>query len=205
MKEQTLLIGAFNDPNISDENYRLYAESGLNFMIMNRNRPKEKILEGLAYAEKYGISCIVNVQEDESLFYSDEYAKYKSFAGFHIFDEPIVDDFDGIKAKIKPFEKRFPNKLFFVNLWPDQWDQNISKLKAADYPNYVDRFCFEILKNVSGERVLSVDSYPLMYAYDGSGKDVIDGRHLEILELFAKKAKEYDAILHLYIQTMRLR
>lgn len=202
MQEQKLLIGAFNDPNISEENYRLFAESGCNFMIMNRNRPEEKIIEGLRLAEKFEISCLVNVQENERLFDSEEYKKYKSFAGFHVFDEPIVDDFDGIKAKINPFEKRFPNKLFFVNLWPDQWDQNISKLHAADYPNYVDRFCFEILKNISGKRVLSVDSYPLMYAYDGSGRDVLDGRHLEILELFARKAKAYDAALHLYIQTM---
>lgn len=202
MQERKLLIGAFNDPNISEENYKLFAESGCNFMMMNRNHTKEQILEGLGYAEKFGISCLVNVQENESLADCDEYKKYESFAGFHIFDEPFVDDFDAIKAKIKPFEKRFPNKLFFVNLWPDQWDQNVSKLHAADYPNYVDRFCFEIIKNVSGERVLSVDSYPLMYAYDGSGKDEIDGRHLEILELFAKKARDYDAILHLYVQTM---
>ena len=201
MKEK-LIIGAFNDPNVSEENYKLFAESGLNFVIMNRKRPKEQIFEALAYAEKLGLSCIVNLQVDESLLECEELNNYKSFAGFHVFDEPIVDEFQGIKAKIQPIAKRFPNKLFFVNLWPDQWDKNISKLHASDYPNYVDRFCFEVLSNVQGERVLSVDSYPLMYAYDGSGRDMLDGRHLETLELFARKAKEYNAIFHLYMQTM---
>jgi len=201
MKEK-LIIGAFNDPNVSEENYKLYADSGLNFMIMNRNKPKEMILEGLSYAEKFGISCIVNLQENESLIDCEELKKYKSFAGFHVFDEPFIPDFKGIKAKIEPIANKYPDKLFFVNLWPDQWDQNITKLGSSDYPNYVDRFCFEILSKVEGEKVLSVDSYPLMYAYDGSGRDVIDGRHLEIYELFARKAKEYGAVFHAYLQTM---
>lgn len=201
MKEK-LIIGAFNDPNVSEENYKLFAESGLNFVIMNRRRPKEQIFEALAYAEKLGLSCIVNLQADESLLDCQELNNYKSFAGFHVFDEPIVDEFEGIKAKMELIAKQYPDKLFFVNLWPDQWDKNISKLHASDYPNYVDRFCFEVLSKLQGERVLSVDSYPLMYAYDGSGRDMLDGRHLETLELFARKAKEYNAIFHLYIQTM---
>ena len=200
--EKKLIIGAFNDPNVSEENYKLFAESGLNFLMMNRKRPKEQILEALSYAEKFGVSCIVNLQADESLLDCEELKKYKSFAGFHVFDEPIVDDFEGIKAKIPRIAEKFPDKLFFVNLWPDQWDKNISKLHASDYPNYVDRFCFEVLSEIQGERILSVDSYPLMYAYDGSGRDMLDGRHLETLELFARKAKEYNAIFHLYIQTM---
>ena len=201
--KNVLTIGAFNDPNVSEENYKMCADSGINFIVMNRGRTTEKTLEALSYAEKFGLKCIVNIHENPHLLECKELLNYKSFIGFHVYDEPIVDDYEKIKAQIEPLAEKFgEDKLFFVNLYPDQWDQNTSKLHAKDYPDYVDRYCKEILLNVKGKRVLSVDSYPLMYAYDGSGRDVLDGRHLEIYELFAEKAREYNAEFHIYLQTM---
>lgn len=200
--QKELLIGGFNDPNVSYENYRLLADSGIDFVLINRGKKNsEQVFELLKYAEEFGVSVLIDVKESPERFGIEEFKKFKSFAGFHIFDEPITDDFQDIADKIKPFEDKFgKDKLFFVNLWTDQWDSCAKKLHATDYQNYIDRFCNEVLSKINGKRILSVDSYPLMLTENET--DILDNRHLEVLEKIAESAKKFNAQSHLYIQTM---
>ncbi|MDR1092629.1 MAG: hypothetical protein LBL66_00605 [Clostridiales bacterium] len=112
--------------------------------------------------------------------------RHRAFAGISFFDEPGTDSFPGIAAAKAVFERECPDKLFYVNLLPNnidarqlQYGANIAGAPACsvpelfpdppsgsggqEFPNarryeyYLNRY-IETVK----PQVLSYDSYPFL-------------------------------------------
>jgi len=202
MNNNRMMIGAFNDPNPSFENYRLLKESGINTVFVNRKKTKEQMLDILTWADELDLNIFVDVQDHEDFFLDEDIIKHRSFIGHHIYDEPVKDDFPKIQSFVDKFNDKFnDDKIFYVNLCCDQWDSCKKKLGFNSYYEFVEEHIKNTLLKLKGRKILSVDSYPLMHDYNDL-HECLDNRHLEILELFQMMANKYNLETHLYIQTM---
>jgi len=198
-KELVMTIGAFNDPYVSLEAYTDLANCGINRIIVNKTRTHSQVLKILGFCDELGIDALILAEINNKTLNNNDYMTHESFAGINLKDEPIATDYPVIQSKIEIFEENYPGKLFYVNLFPDPVD-NVQKLKTDTYEEYVELYCKEILSNLSGEKILSYDIYPV--EKNSLGENTLDSRFLYNNELIARYAKEYDASASTYIQAM---
>lgn len=103
-----------------------------------------------------------------------QYSKYKAFGGICFIDEPGFESFEGIARAKKVFETLFPEKIFYVNMFPyyitpsqfqfgnDNHDCTIKefysdKINAIRYDYFLKKYN-EIVK----PKIFSYDAYPFV-------------------------------------------
>lgn len=135
------------------------------------------------------IGTKVNVFRDFTIDYSD----YKDqIVGVFAGDEPSAEGIAAYAERVDDARSAFPDLPYFCNLLPMYADLN-TQIKADSYEEYIDTYCREVLEKQGDDRVISVDFYP----FQGSQYLM----WLRNYDLLAKKAAEYDAELHLFIQS----
>ena len=84
-------------------------------------RGSQEFLNILSLCRQVGLKAYIFNYNSADRFYADttEYAKYDEFDGFVMYDEPSAKQFDEIAALIPEFEKRYPNRVFYINLLPN--------------------------------------------------------------------------------------
>jgi hypothetical protein len=82
-----------------------------------------------------------------------EYGAHPALAGYVVFDEPVVAQFEGVAAVVAALRAADPDALAYVNLLPDYIPP--SGLGAASYADYVEQFITAVRP-----RLLSYDYYP---------------------------------------------
>lgn len=191
-------IGAFNDPFVNENAYKLMADCGINRIIVNKTRSHSQVLKILGYCEQLNMDAIILAGINNKVLYNNDYMNYKSFAGVDIYDEPSYDQYVAFSEKIPTFEATYPGKIFYSNLFPDP-ETNYGKLGTDTYEEYVEGFCENVLSKLSGEKILSVDIYPLETI---RGEHTVQSRYLPNLEVIAKYAKQYEAEPQVYLQSI---
>ena len=179
-KEGCYYIGTpqgFEGKTMTDKSLALAKEKGLDVILA----------EGAAYFSWVGEP--VNVYEDFTI----DYSEYEDIiVGVFSGDEPSAPEIKEHAKNIKNAEKAFPNVPYFANLFPCYADLD-SALKTNSYNQYLDEYGKVFLSKTSKPRMISVDFYPFI----GTNNDKMFYNY----ELFTDKAMEYDADMHMFIQS----
>ena len=189
-------IGAFNDPYVTEDSYRQMAESGINRIFVNKTRSHSQVLNILDYCDRFGMDALILAGINNKVLNNNDYMKHESFAGINLYDEPKINEIDRLAAQIPSVEAQYPGKIVYSNLFP--YGVNTEKY-GESYEYYVEQFCEKYIKQLTGEKILCFDIYPLERI---NGQDTIQSRYLLNLELIANYAKRYDAEPQVYLQAM---
>ena len=208
---KTLEIGIWSSAKPTLEDYRTLKQCGMTHAFLDENyccRGSEEYLRLLDYCQQVGLKAYLFNYNSAKAFLKDttDYSAFSAFDGVIIWDEPSVKSFNEIASIIPEFEKRFPNKTFYVNLLPDYgvlYDDFSAKeeyLGVSAYERYIGEFCEKILSKIHGRRILSVDYYALDIIPE-ENKVFLQDSFLKNLEVMAKYAKRYNAEPFLYVQS----
>ena len=188
----------------TEENYRLIAESGATTAYSLYATDQESAVIDLALAEKVGIDYYVRDDTiwqlldmtDEEIAETDLFDAYKdspAFKGHLVVDEPGALQFDDLAALKPKYEKMFPGKDFYINLFPTY--AGTSLWRTDSYFEYIDQY----IEKVQPE-FLSYDSYPLLT--DAYGTTSLQEDYLFNKEIIATKTKEAGIPFWTFIQTI---
>lgn len=202
-------IGIWTSTRDTLEDYRVLKDMGADTAFIDENYCAP-MSEGqkrlLGYAREVGLKAHIfnyNRLEDSQIVLSKEgeFDDCPAFDGFVVYDEPSADRFHCLAALVPVFEKKYPGKTFFVNLLP-MYEGLVPGLNlgADSYEEYVRRFCREVLSEVTGRRILSVDYYPLSVDREKGNVTFLEDTWLRNLEIAAREAKACGAEIHFYIQ-----
>ncbi len=179
-KEGCYYIGTpkgFEGKTMTDKALALAKEKGLDVILA----------EGGNYFAWIGET--VNVYEDFIIDYSD----YEDIiVGVFSGDEPSAPEIKEQAKNIKNAEKAFPNVPYFANLFPCYADLKTA-LKADSYTHYLEEYGKEFLSKTNEPRMISVDFYPFIRTNNE--------KMFYNYELFTDKALEYNADIHMFIQS----
>ena len=160
-----LLVGTtifYEDANVGEDDIRLIAEGGFDFLLSETGGDCQKRLT--AWCEKYGLALI---SKDESLpsgagipealekggdlfaSYTPEDIRVGDTAG----DEPHASLYAAWGEYYRLYSQRFPGKFLFCNLFPA--GTPAKKLGAENYARYIAEFVEKVPADF-----ISVDEYP---------------------------------------------
>ena len=186
------------------KNYRLIAESGATTDYSLYATDQGSAAIDLALAEKVGIDYYVRDDTiwqlldmtDEEIAETDLFDAYKdspAFKGHLVVDEPGAHQFDDLAALKQKYEKMFPGKDFYVNLYPTY--AGAALWRTDSYFEYIDQY----IEKVQPE-FLSYDSYPLLT--DAYNTTSLQEDYLFNKEIIATKTKEAGIPFWTFIQTI---
>lgn len=179
-KEGCYYIGTpdgFEGETMTDKSLALAKEKGLDVILA----------EGGAYFSWIGED--VNVYKDFSI----DYSEYEDIiVGVFSGDEPSTEQMREQAKNIKYAEKYFPNVPYFANLFPCYADAT-NTLKASSYYDYLEQYGTEFMAKTSEPRMISVDYYPFI--------NTATDKWFYNYELLTDKAMEYNADVHMFIQS----
>ena len=179
----------------TQEAYNDIAASGINHIAgfyectAYNTGEMDAIERALSYAENAGINmyvCDWSFGTTHSVFLKDDaaiharmdkYAKYKSFAGALIRDEPKVSEFETLRKIKEGWNRVFPDKEGVINLNPIVQTYAYLGLNEGEtyQEHYVRRYVDEIKP-----QILSFDNYPMMIDGWGEHKVLSSSRSSQI-------------------------
>ncbi len=179
-KEGCYYIGTpdgFEGQTMTDKSLAMAKEKGLDVILA----------EGENYFHWVGED--VDVYEDFAI----DYSEYKDIiVGLFSGDEPSAPEIVDLATNIEKAEKTFPGIPYFANLYPYYADSTRA-LKTSSYSEYLKQYGTEFMAKTSQPRLLSVDVYPFIGANFS--------KWLLNYEMITEKALEYDADIHMFIQS----
>ncbi|MBR2385551.1 MAG: hypothetical protein IKA99_08105, partial [Clostridia bacterium] len=106
-----------------------------------------------------------------------DFSDCEGFVGFLVYDEPTPDEIDNIASFVDSFKSVYAGTdvTFMANLLPayaetfqnggGNWYNKVVDIDEAAYKQYLKDYCDKVLSKVSGEKWLSMDSYPIFNDY----------------------------------------
>ena len=207
------MVGGFFAPDLTNTaEVEMRMNSGLDFICLNGNNTQAN-WAGLGQIfdnfDQNGMKIMLDANKgsnpDATGIWSDVLGQYVSgwsrdcVIGTDMWDEPTgTDQIDQIATYIEAFEGAFAGKQFFANLMPNYyWSETFT----TDYAAYVEYYADTVIDHLSGQKMMSVDSYPLRREYNGT-KTYITTSFLSDLATTAIIAKQHGADVSYYAQTM---
>jgi hypothetical protein len=143
-----------------EERYREMVEAGFNVVLGGPTKPKQ-IKRQLNLCKKYGLKAIVSVPERNL---NNLAANHPALWGYLWKDEPSAQVFDALSHDVDQVRQSRPNKLLFINLFPNYAGKEV--LGTSTYDEYVSRFC-----DVVKPDVLCMDHYPRFRPGEKDGRN----------------------------------
>ncbi len=207
------MVGGYFAPDLTNAaEVDTLLNSGLDFICLNGNNTTTN-WSGLAQVfdnfDQNGMNIMLDANKganpDAYGYWMEALGQYVSgwnrncVIGTDIWDEPInTAQIDQIASYITAFEGAFAGKKFFANLMPNYyWSETFT----TDYAAYVEYYADTVLDNLTGPKMLSVDSYPLRREYQGTAT-YITTSFLSDLATTAIIAKQHGADVSYYAQAM---
>ena len=198
--------GKGNEDFITLDAYKDVKDSGINHIYaLYENANLVAINKATQYCTELGIKYLprdTNFDVDPELLELDEgefrsraesYMNLEGFAGHLITDEPGASRFERLGKLKKYYEKEFPGKEFYVNLFPTY--ASLAQLECDSYEEYIDKYIMYVNPDF-----VSLDHYALMV--DGYGNYKITEDVLSNLEIVATKCKDAGIPMYNFMQTM---
>ena len=207
------MVGGFFAPDLTNEaEVQTLINSGMDFICLNGNNTQAN-WSGLGQIfddfDQNGMKILLDANKgsnpDAIGYWLEALGQYVSgwnrncVIGTDMWDEPTnTSEIDKIASYIEAFEGAFAGKQFFANLMPNYyWSETFT----TDYAAYVEYYADTVIDNLSGQKMMSVDSYPLRREYNGT-KTYITTSFLSDLATTAIIAKQHGADVSYYAQTM---
>lgn len=204
LSKNQIAIGAFiaisNNSYATEDDFKMIADCGIDFIILDYVHGDEKSRQCLYWAEKYGIKVIIHDYELNALSpFTEEkvkeltsaYSKSPAFAGNNLLDEPRFSAFSNIESKMNIYTKILPEYDMHVNLFPNYG----AAFMGISYEDYIRRF----VQIVTDTKHICQDTYPLLST---NQTRFIKNDYYEGLQVTANAAKEQNLDHWIYIQTM---
>ncbi len=207
------MVGGFFAPDMTNSaEVETLMNSGMDFICLNGNNTLANWAGLVQIFEDFnqnGMKILLDANKgsnpDAMGYWVDALGQYISgwnsdcVIGTDMWDEPInTEEIDKIASFIEPFEGAFTGKQFFANLMPNYyWSETFT----TDYATYVEYYADTVIDRLSGQKMMSVDSYPLRREYNGT-KTYITTSFLSDLATTAIIAKQHGADVSYYAQTM---
>lgn len=209
--KNALEIGIWSSARNTLEDYRVLKACGVTHAFIDENhcrRGTPEYLKILEYCREVGLKAYLFNYNDSNKFYADttNYAQHEAFDGFILYDEPSAKKYDEIAALIPEFEKRYPDGVFYINLYPnycllfDTGKENNELFGVVSYEEYIEQYCQKVLDKLHGKKILSVDFYPLVTIPE-ENRVFLERGWLRNLEIVAQSAKRHNALPYWYIQS----
>lgn len=207
------MVGGYFAPDLTNAaEVETLMNSGLDFICLNGTNTLTN-WGGLATIfenfDQNGMKILLDANKganpDAYGVWSDALGRYVSgwnrdcVIGTDIWDEPIdTTQIDQIASYVEAFKQAFEGKQFFANLMPNYyWSETFT----TDYAAYVEYYADTVVDQLSGQKMMSVDTYPLRREYQGT-KTYITTSFLSDLATTAIIAKQHGADVSYYAQTM---
>ena len=125
------------------------------------------------YTIAFGSNSSTELHLDYTTREFPDFSACEGFLGFLVWDEPQTGNFTTLVDFAENFEKTYAGTgvTYMANLLPSyagifngtsSWfDSTLDTLKVDDYTEYLRKYCDEVLSQVSGQKWLSMDSYPI--------------------------------------------
>ena len=142
----------------------------------------------------YGLDYIPLIGEINPIDLSEDLSPgniAECISGIQYKDEPIYNDIIHLDSLSENHARHYPNKLFFANLLSRFPDGVQEYMNGHTYEEYVDQYCNVVFKHITRNRFISTDYYPL--------EDKPRQDWLNTFEVFADRAKKFDAIFNVYV------
>ncbi len=205
-KDEEMLIGGWDSPITSLEDYQMAKDMGLTMMFVDQSYGKlgtKEYTKALEYCEQVGLSAIVsigNCGETEcaknTLENDDtDYTQYPAVKAINYWDEPFYANFDRVEEMFKTHTAKYGNKIaFFTNHFPNT---AIGAFGGLTYEQFLREYSNRILsKCAEGKRYLSADIYPLE---NKNGENIIRANWLHCIESVALEGKKMNALTHFFL------
>ena len=197
------MIGGWLAPaQNAEEDYRLAKACGVNTMYLIGEAcgwvgDKEQT-RAVEICSACGMAAIPMVENNLERVCCKDFLQYDNIPAVILYDEPSAELFPKLSKTIREFRKFYPDRIRSeINLLPSYSTEAV--LGTKDYPEYVERFVGELLPEMSDNKVLSIDYYPLYSSEDGY---VLDPGWLKCLSVLTYHAKRSNTPTHCFIQTM---
>jgi len=200
-----LLIGTtifYDDKNIDDEDIKLIADGGFDFIINESSGDFQNLL--IELCEKYHVALI---SKDKSLpsgkgiqpaldsgkdLFAD-YVRHPARIGDTAGDEPNASLFPAMGEYYRLYNKKFPESFLFSNLFPAGTPAKL--LGAKNYTEYVAAYVRKVPSDF-----ISLDEYPFFSV--SFLKKIAFGICLHTYDVIGSACRENDRDFWLYLQSM---
>lgn len=141
----------------NEENFRIMSECGFSVSI-RPYRNLDGLIRACRAAEKYGIKILGTTDEitENPTKAAQKLKQEKGFFGYHMMDEPDVEQIKSLQQIIKQIKKIDNNHCFYINLNPytyPEWVLGTTKVKT--YPEYIKAITKTDCQQIS------FDNYPV--------------------------------------------
>ena len=175
---------------------------GVNHITVSRDNyasNPQGVLQGMDYAEECGLGMFVHdttvpkiADVEELKNRLNEYRYKKNCLGFHVFDEPLPNEFDWIQTYYNNYASLGESEqCLYTNLYPVYGKTMFEKFDL-DYDGYLEEF----LKRVP-TKFLSYDYYPFYFKGEGIGGAK---KYFGNLSSVRKAAKKYKIPFWVFLQ-----
>ena len=207
-EEQTMWIGAWNNPPATEQAYRYLEDGGFNMVFTWNNNPtalSEHLRLGAEHNVKIyamlGTSKVATPVEEVNENWLDTYSDYEGLGGFSYMDEPGQNAYEGLGLLAENHDKNYSDIDYYVNLYPTSFFAQNSENVGLTYAEYVEKFCESCLSKLyNTRRILSFDHYCMSLGTNGG---YLSETWLETVETIARYGKEYDAMTHAFLLTTK--
>lgn len=201
-----MLIGGWDSPITTLEDYQMAKDMGLTFMFVDQSYGKlgtQEYTKALEYCEQVGLSAIVNIgncgekesQKDALEKDTTDYTQYPAVFAINYWDEPFYANFDRLEEIFQAHVAKYGDMLaFYVNHFPNT---AIGAFGGLTYAQFLDDYSQRFLcKSAEGKRYLSADIYPLETK---NGVNIIRENWLNCIETVALEGQKVNALTHFFL------
>lgn len=205
--DKTMMIGGWDAPINTLEDYRLAGEMGLTAMFIDElfvKRGTQAYVDVLGFCEQAGLDAILTVGNAMTTEYAAEswandhtdYSQFPAVSAINYWDEPYFSNIARIAELTEQHIAKYGDKIdVFANLFPNS---ATGTFEGHSYSEYVAEYVDKVLSKVKGgTRYLSADIYPLDKR---NGESVLRSNWLNCIETVAMQAKRVNAVPHFFLQ-----
>lgn len=206
--DKEMMIGGWDAPLPTLEDYRLAKEMGLTFMFLDDlfvKRGTQAYADVLGYCEQVGLKTIITLGNAATIEYAAEswaadktdYSKFPAVTAINYWDEPYFSNIARIAELTEEHVKKYGSEIdVFANLFPNS---ATGTFEGHTYNEYVGEYVDKVLAKVEeGHRYLSADIYPL--DKKSTGESALRSNWLNCIETIAVQAKRVNAVPHFFLQ-----
>lgn len=203
---KVMLIGGWDDPKNTLEDYQLAKDMGLNLMFIAQSYAKlgtPEYINTLKFCENVGINAILSIGNGGEHDYAKDswkkdttdYSQYPAVKAINYWDEPFYSSFDNLESYFQSHIEKYGDKIaFYVNHFPNTAVGAFGGLSYAEFlREYANRF---LAKQPIQNRILSADIYPLETK---NGTNIIRSNWLNCIETLAVEGNRVNALTHFFI------
>lgn len=205
--EQTMWIGAWNNPPATEQAFQYLEDGGFN-MVFTWNGTPSGLSKYMHLGAEHGVKIYAMLNSGKTAGQADavnqtwlESYKNPGLGGFCYMDEPGQKAYEGLGLLAENHERNFSDIDYYVNLYPTSFFGLNSENKGLSYDEYVKKYCENVLSKLDKtRRILSFDHYCMSLGTKGG---YLNESWLQTVETIARYGKEYNAMTHAFFLTTK--